>query len=83
MKTGLLWYDDNPDLTLREYIARACARYKQKQGQVPNTCYIHPSAMPDDVLTKVGPVRVVIRTTVLKHHFWVGKADTKATKTIA
>ncbi len=74
MKTGLLWYDDDRKLTLREHVERACAHYEQKWGQMPNLCYVHPSALKGtrDTLT-VGPVEVETRSTVLKHCVWVGR----------
>lgn len=72
MKTGLLWYDDDPKLTLQKRIARACARYTQKWGQKPDWCYINPTQMLDNV-QKVSPVRVEARTNVLLNHYWVGK----------
>jgi len=40
MKTGLLWYDDNPDTTLEDKIRKAATRYRQKFGQTPNVCYV-------------------------------------------
>ena len=73
MKTGLLWYDDNPHRTLQKKIARAAARHTQKYGHVPNVCYIHPSH--GNGLNKVGPVQVKTLHTVLPYHFWIGQEE--------
>ena len=78
MKDKLLWYDDDPKLDLAEKIRRAARRYKQKFGTDPDVCYVHPSALDGDGrLTKVDGVRVASRSTVLRHHFWVGQEDTE------
>jgi hypothetical protein len=77
MKEGLLWYDDNPGYDLSEKIRRAVRRYKQKFGAVPNVCYVHPSALSDNVkMQRVGEVRVSSQSSVLQHHFWVGQEET-------
>ena len=44
MKTGLLWFDDDPRKELEEKVLRAAAHYERKYGQAPNLCFVHPSA---------------------------------------
>lgn len=77
MKTGLLWYDDNPGRTLADKITAAANRYRQKTGKAANVCFVHPSALSDNSdgapVKKVGEVEVRTRRTVLIHHFWVGR----------
>jgi hypothetical protein len=76
MKEGLLWYDDNPGRDLADKIGQAACRYKQKFGASPDVCFVHPSVLDDDgKVDKVGAVRVSSRSTVLRHHFWVGRDD--------
>jgi len=76
MKTGLLWYDDDPKHSLAQKIARAAARYRQKHGEVPDVCFVHPSALGENgKMSKVGPVSVTARPSVLPHHFWIGVQD--------
>lgn len=76
MKTGLLWYDDNPKHDLCHIIRQAAGRYRIKFGQEPDICYVHPSALGDnDKVNKVGAVRVSSRPAVLRHHFWIGKEE--------
>ena len=70
MEEGLLVFDDNPDHNLDTKVALAAARYKRKFGTTPNTCYVHPSAEPAG---PVGCVEVKPLSTVLKHHFWIGR----------
>jgi hypothetical protein len=82
MKAGLLWYDDNPGYDLSEKVRRAALRYKQKFGAVPNVCYVHPSALSENgPVQKVGEVSVSSRSSVLRHHFWVGLEEKQSSLT--
>ena len=71
MKTGLLWFDDSPRVSLADKVVDAVRHYREKFGRSPNVCYVHPSTMAD---AKAAPaeVRVVMSTTVQPNHFWVG-----------
>jgi len=81
MKEGLLWYDDNPGRDLAEKIKRAARRYHQKFGSAPDICYVHPSTLNSQgkggngKSRTVGGVRVAPLTSVLRHHFWVGREE--------
>jgi hypothetical protein len=86
MKTGLLWFDDDPRRKLEEKVQRAAAHYERKYGQVPDLCYVHPSALDNgngkrgkrsDVM-KAGEVEVRAGRSVLLHHFWLGMAEDKS-----
>ena len=70
MKVGLLWSDDNKK-PLADIIAAASLRYRQRFGCAPNTCYVHPTQLPDGEYTVNG---VAIRSSarVLRSHFWMG-----------
>jgi hypothetical protein len=73
MIIGLLWYDDDPDLSLAEKIGQAARHHKKKYGASPSVCYVHPSALAGDVKVRtVDGVRVSARRSVLLHHFWIG-----------
>lgn len=72
MKTGLLWFDNDPALSLSDKLPKAVRRYARKFGQEPNVCYVHPSALADGNQVTVGGVRVLPLPTVLRNHFWLG-----------
>ena len=72
MKEGLLWFDSGPGRDLAEKVGMAARRFKQKFGAPANVCYVHPSALGDEV-RKVNGVRVEPLPSVLRHHFWVGR----------
>ena len=73
MKTGLLWFDNDPGRDLAEKVERAAQRYQQKFGVPANVCYVHPSTVDGNgKVQKIGGVRVASKPSVLRHHFWVG-----------
>lgn len=75
MQEGLLWYDADPNRGLGDKVARAAARYQTKFGRRPNVCYVHVSLL-EAGLEEMDGVRLVARRNVLKHHFWIGVAET-------
>lgn len=78
MKGKLLWYDDSPGRDLVEKVRRAARRYKKKFGAVADVCYVHPSALNGKgEVTTVDKIRVSTRSTVLRHHFWIGRNEAK------
>ncbi len=79
MQTGLLWFDDDPNRPLEKKVARAAARYWQKYGKVPDTCYVHSAALPNGPV-KVGPVTITAKQPMLPHYFWIGPQETTKEK---
>jgi hypothetical protein len=83
MKTGLLWFDDDPRKELAEKVLRAAAHYEHKYGQSPDLCFVHPSALQNGNgndkhrVKKAGEVEIRAGRTVLPHHFWLGVAEKK------
>jgi hypothetical protein len=92
MKTGLLWFDDDPRKELEEKVLRAAAHYERKYGQAPNLCFVHPSAFNGNGngngkrankrgkkgAVKAGEVEIRPGRSVLQHHFWLGMAEEKS-----
>jgi len=82
MKTGLLWFDDDPRKQLEEKVLRAARHYERKYGQVPNLCFVHPSAFDGNgkgngngAVAKAGDVEIRSGRSVLPDHFWLGVAE--------
>jgi hypothetical protein len=84
MKSGLLWYDNDPRRPLEDKIGQAARRYHEKYGSWPNTCFVHPQAMADDgdqpfsILNpekQQGTIQVLSAANVLLHHFWLGECQ--------
>jgi hypothetical protein len=72
----LLWFDDDPGRSIEDKVLRAAAHYERKYGQPPNLCFVHPSAFEGNEKTgKAGGVEIRSGRSVLKHHLWIGVAD--------
>ncbi len=81
MKTGLLWFDDDPRKQLEEKVQRAATHYERKYGCPPNLCFVHPSVFGDgkQPVRKAGDVEIRTGRSVLPNHFWLGvKPKTRA-----
>jgi hypothetical protein len=74
MKTGLLWFDNDPGRQLDDKVARAVTHYRQKYGHLPTLCYVNPAAL-NGAERRAGEVEVRAARTVLVHHFWLGVAE--------
>jgi hypothetical protein len=72
IENGLLWFDDTPGRTLEQTIAHIVERFRQKYGESPNVCYVHPSTITNGE-KMVGSVKVLSSSTVVvnPHHFWM------------
>jgi hypothetical protein len=87
MKTGMLWFDDDPKRSIAEKVERAAQRYREKYGVAPDLCYANPisladspeSVQPKAVSGGVGKVmpRITVKhaRSILPNHFWLGVAD--------
>ena len=43
MRTGMLWFDNDPKTDLPTKVLRAAAYYQKKYGCSPNLCFVHPT----------------------------------------
>lgn len=78
MKTGMLWFDDDPQKELEDKVLQAAAHYERKYGQLPNLCFVHPSALNGNGkqrVKRVGEVEIRPARSVLIHHFWLGVSE--------
>jgi hypothetical protein len=73
LKTGLLWFDDNPQRPFDAKLERAVAYYAVKYGQPPNVCYVHPTCLPQ-ASPVIAAVEVRAAQDILPHHFMLGVA---------
>ena len=74
MNRGMLWFDNNPKTGLTAKIKRAAEYYRQKYGDAPNLCLVHPSMLADK---EAEAGRIVIRSyrPVLPGYLWIGLAE--------
>ena len=73
MKTGLLWFDNDPNRSLEEKVARASQRYEAKFGRLPNSCYVNPALL--EAKKQVGDIQVMGADNILPHHFMIGISE--------
>jgi len=80
MKTGMLWFDNDPKTDLETKINKAARYYQNKYGQIPNLCFVHPSMLGKQNKTLQG---LDIRTSskVLPNHLWLGITNNEAAVT--
>jgi hypothetical protein len=45
MNIGMLWFDNDPKVTLDLKIARAAHYYHEKYGKNPTLCFVHPNML--------------------------------------
>ncbi len=74
MKTGMLWFDNDPKTDLPTKISRAAAYYEKKYGQMPDICFVHPTMIGAASLKSLG-IEVRPTRNVLPHHLWLGVSE--------
>jgi hypothetical protein len=79
MKTGMLWFDNDPATDLQVKINRAAAYYQKKYGQKPDLCFVHPSMLAKDPPTPDG-IELRSNRQILPHHLWLGIHDVLVSK---
>ncbi len=77
MKSGLLWFDNDPKRPLAAKIDEAARRYAEKFGRAPNTCFVNPAALEKEVV-QLEQLRVIGAHNILPNHFWLGVMDRQA-----
>lgn len=73
MKTGNLYFDNNPDRSLAEKVRGAAKQYKAVRGVDPNLCYVHPFSLPVEIV--VDGIEVRATNSVLVNHLFIGVED--------
>lgn len=71
MDIGMLWFDNDSKSDLLSKVKRAADYYRNKYGQEPNCCFVHPS-MIEEKESKSGSIVVFPNSTIIPHHFWIG-----------
>jgi hypothetical protein len=72
MNVGMLWFDADPRVNLKDRLSRAVAYYQEKYGRVPNLCFIHPKTAGDDPPSNLADLDVRMSKKILPDHFWLG-----------
>ncbi|PKN88166.1 MAG: hypothetical protein CVU46_01820 [Chloroflexi bacterium HGW-Chloroflexi-8] len=71
MKTGMLWFDNDPQRNLIEKIHQAADYYQQKYGSQPTLCFVHPKLK--DIVFEIGiNMEVKFNLAISPDHIWIG-----------
>jgi mevalonate pyrophosphate decarboxylase len=71
MNVGMLWFDNDPKADIQIKINRAVDYYRNKYGQTPNLCFVHPSMVKASPI-KTASIEIRSSRSVLPNHFWLG-----------
>jgi hypothetical protein len=71
MNTGMLWFDNDPQVDIRTKLNRAITYYQKKYGQMPDLCYVHPSMLTERPV-RSSDIDVQPDQMILPNHFWIG-----------
>jgi len=71
MKTGMLWFDNDPQRNLIEKIQQAADYYQQKYGSQPTLCFVHPKLK--DIAFEISiNLEVKFNQAISPDHIWIG-----------
>jgi hypothetical protein len=70
----MLWFDNTPNVPLKNRIEKAVDYYRKKYHKEPNLCLIHP-AMAEAEKTEFDRMTIRPYRPVLPGHFWIGIED--------
>lgn len=78
MRTGMLWFDNDPATTLSAKIQRAAEYYRKKYGRLPDLCLVHPGMMgKGEKQLEFGKLIVRPYRPVVPGHLWIGVEEQK------
>jgi hypothetical protein len=71
---GMLWFDNDPKMDLQGKIKRAAEYYRNKYGQTPNLCFVHPCMLTPEYgsETRMAGLMIRLNNAVRPNHFWIG-----------
>ena len=79
MRSGLLWFDNKNELPVA--LAQAAARYAEKFGVRPDTCFVNPNDAPDG-LAAIDGITIRAKSTIIPKHLWLGVANPTPPQTL-
>lgn len=73
MIKGMLWFNNDPKLSIKERLLIAVQYYKEKYQEIPNTCHINYNE--DIKESSINDIRLIKDIYILPNHFWIGIND--------
>ncbi len=82
MHVGMLWFDNDPNLALKNKIEKAVVYYRQKYRHEPNLCLLHPTMLENGKsktktteLDSIEGLTIRSYQPILPGHLWIGIED--------
>ena len=70
MKEGLLWYDNQGNIDLKERIMSAVKFFESKYGYLPKKCFVNPATL-EEPLEMDRKIKVFPNDRVIVNHIWL------------
>ena len=70
MKEGLLWYDNQVNIDVKERITSAVKFFESKYGYVPKKCFVNPVTL-EKPLELDRKIKVIPNDRVMVNHIWL------------
>jgi hypothetical protein len=70
MKEGLLWYDNQVNIDIKERITSAVKFFESKYGYVPKKCFVNPVTL-EKPLELNRKIKVIPNDRVMVNHIWL------------
>lgn len=76
MNIGMLWLDSEKTANIAVMIANAATYYRNKYGQAPNLCFVHPSLL-EKAEHEADTANIAVKPdkTILPGLLWIGVED--------
>ncbi|GAB4444820.1 MAG: hypothetical protein Kow0031_27280 [Anaerolineae bacterium] len=71
MREGLLWFDNDPTVQLKDKIQQAATRYRLRLKQKPTVCYLNAAQFSAD-LESVNGITLKPVSYIRPHYLWIG-----------
>jgi hypothetical protein len=75
MKIGMMWFDNDPKISLTEKIARAIDYYQKKYNMLATHIWVNPGTLGGNIVN-IPTITLVTSQSILPNHFWIGTEDT-------
>ena len=76
MKEGMLWYDDQKDVSIKNKIISAIKFFESKYGYVPEKCFVNPVTLGKPFKLN-NKTEILADNYVIANHFWLEFTSTE------
>ena len=70
MREGMLWFDDEKQVDMKDKVSKAINFFQSKYGQLPRACYVHPLSLDKEIILDES-IKVYPNTRMIKNHIWL------------